>query len=562
MNPETFFDKFGLLADTPNGVQKLRELILQLAVQGKLVAQDSNDEPAAVQIQRIKKEKLVSEAKSILPINAEDLPFELPQSWEWVSFRNIVEFNIGRTPKTSASEYWSNNGIPWVSIADMQHHGTISTTKKTVSQRAATDVFKVSPVPAGTILMSFKLTIGKISILGIDAYHNEAIISIHPAFPESKDFIYRILPQVALGGKINDAIKGKTLNSGSLTNLLIPFPPLAEQLRIVAKVDQLMTLCDEFEARQQKKQEARLRLNSAALDKLLTAHEPAEFANHWQRVCDNFDLLYDNPETVGELRKAILQLAVQGKLVRQDENDEPAAVLLEKIKAEKERFVKEKRIKIINTLPLIKSKEESFKLPDGWEFVRLGEIVLKLGAGSTPKGGKEIYQNKGIKFLRSQNVWNRGLFLQNVAYISSEIHQRMNGTLVKPGDILLNITGASIGRCAIVPDDFDEGNVNQHVTIVRLIDKTLRYYMHICLISPLIQDTIMDVQVGISREGLSISQLKEFLIPLPPYEEQHRIVAKVDQLMALCDELEAKLRQSQTDGGILMEAVVAGLVGA
>jgi len=138
----------------------------------------------------------------------------------------------------------------------------------------------------------------------------------------------------------------------------------------------------------------------------------------------------------------------------------------------------------------------------------------------------------------------------------------MNGTVVKPGDILLNITGASIGRSALVPDDFDEGNVSQHVAIIRLIDNTLSYYLHLYLISPFIKNKIMDVQVGISREGLSMSRLKDFLIPIPPLSEANRIVAKVDQLMALCDELDAGLVQEQTDGGKLMEAVVHHVLAA
>lgn len=179
-------------------------------------------------------------------------------------------------------------------------------------------------------------------------------------------------------------------------------------------------------------------------------------------------------------------------------------MLLEKIKAKKEWLIKEKKIKKSEPLPLIEADEIPFDLPDSWEWIRLGEIVQKLGAGSTPKGGKAIYSNSGIKFLRSQNVWNDGLRLDSVAHIIPEIHQRMDGIVIESGDILLNITGASIGRSAVVPSNFDEGNVSQHVAIIRLIDKSIRNYIHLCLISPLIQDTIVDVQVGISREGLSM----------------------------------------------------------
>jgi type I restriction enzyme S subunit len=136
----------------------------------------------------------------------------------------------------------------------------------------------------------------------------------------------------------------------------------------------------------------------------------------------------------------------------------------------------------------------------------------------------------------------------------------MNGTFVEQGDILLNITGASIGRSSIVPDNFDEGNVNQHVSIIRLIDKTIREYIHLCIISPYIQNLIMSEQVGISREGLSMNRLKEFLIPIPPLAEQKRIVEKVEHLMGLFDELESKLRSSRGDSEKLMDSVVKGLL--
>ncbi len=171
-----------------------------------------------------------------------------------------------------------------------------------------------------------------------------------------------------------------------------------------------------------------------------------------------------------------------------------------------------------------------------------------------------LHQQSGVKFLRSQNVWDDGLRLENVAYISPEIHQRMSGTFVEASDILLNITGASIGRSSLVPDDIGEANVSQHVAIIRLIDKSIRFFVHLCLISPLVQASIMQTQVGISREGLSMRSLKDFLIPLPPLEEQKRIVAAVNRLMTLCDELEAGLRRAEEDGERLLRAAMRSLL--
>ncbi|MGE1054632.1 restriction endonuclease subunit S [Bacillus cereus] len=264
-------------------------------------------------------------------------------------------------------------------------------------------------------------------------------------------------------------------------------------------------------------------------------------------LLNQFDIIFDSSESVQELEALILDMAIRGKLVSQDTSDEPASILLEKIKKEKEQLIQEKKIKKEKILPQIKEEEKPFDLPDGWEWVRLQSLIKKIGAGSTPRGGKAVYVDKGVKFIRSQNVWNDGLYLNGVAYITEEINNKMSGSIVKPNDLLLNITGGSIGRCCIVPSNFDVGNVNQHVSIIRLVDNndTLRQYLHCCLISSYIQKTIMSTQVGISREGLSISKLSGFLIPIPPLNEQKRIVEKLNQLMCFCDKLKERLEKKQ-----------------
>ncbi len=256
-------------------------------------------------------------------------------------------------------------------------------------------------------------------------------------------------------------------------------------------------------------------------------------------LLEHFDLLAGSVGGVAKLRELILSLAVRGRLVPQAPSDEPASELLKRIRAEKDRLIAEGKIKRDKPLAAIGEEEKPYELPEGWEWIRLNALLSKIGAGSTPLGGKEVYTLSGVKFLRSQNVWNEGLRLTDVAFIPSETHMRMSGTVVLPKDILFNITGASIGRCALVSDDFDEANVSQHVTIIRPTLSEVRQFLHLVLISNHVQQTVMDVQVGVSREGLSIGKLGQFLIPLPPLAEQSRIVAKVEELMALCDRLEA-----------------------
>jgi type I restriction enzyme S subunit len=263
-------------------------------------------------------------------------------------------------------------------------------------------------------------------------------------------------------------------------------------------------------------------------------------------LLDNFELLAETVGSVAKLRVLVLQLAVMGKLVEQDATDKPACNLLQEIETKRTALIEDGEIRDAETDPTINPNALPFPIPENWTWCKLDRVMRKMGAGSTPLGGKKVYVDDGTVFLRSQNVWNGGLRLDDVARISESTHAAMRGTWVEPGDVLLNITGASIGRCAVVPDDFTPANVSQHVAILRLIDKRLRSFVHLCAISPFFQDTIMRVQVGVSREGLSMTRLREFPLPLPPLAEQRRIVVKVNQLLALCDELEAR-QQAQAD---------------
>lgn len=241
---------------------------------------------------------------------------------------------------------------------------------------------------------------------------------------------------------------------------------------------------------------------------------------------------------IKKLRELVLDLATRGKLTPQDPNDEPAIKIVEKIDETRKKLLKAGSIKKVSKLPPIPQEEIPFAAPTGWLWIRLGELTEKIGSGATPRGGKNAYVESGIPFLRSQNIWNDGIHLHDVAYINPKTHERMSNTHVLPKDILLNITGASLGRCTVVPASLDAANVSQHVTIIRAVEPIDRQYLHYLMLSPYAQSLIWGRQVGMAREGLSKKVLEQFEIPLAPLAEQHRIVQKVDELMALCDRLE------------------------
>lgn len=226
--------------------KQLHRSILQYAMEGKLVEQDPTDVPASELLKTISaekaqliKEKKIKRSKKMPEITQEEKPFKIPESWEWTRFGDLVHFNLGKTPKRAVTEYWINGQIPWISIADMKSP-SLSKTEEKITNEAFKDVFKNKLVPKGTLLMSFKLSIGKVGILKTDAVHNEAIIDIYPYMNDqnvTRDYLFTFLPLISNAGKFNNAIKGKTLNKTSMTNMLIPLPPFEEQKRIVAKID-------------------------------------------------------------------------------------------------------------------------------------------------------------------------------------------------------------------------------------------------------------------------------------------------------------------------------------
>lgn len=255
---------------------------------------------------------------------------------------------------------------------------------------------------------------------------------------------------------------------------------------------------------------------------------PAQLLAHFNRISDA-------PDAIPRLRSFILDLGVRGKLVEQNTKDEPASKLIDRIEAKKSPS----GVARGNT-KLGASDEVPFEIPPNWVWNRLGNLCSKTGSGSTPRGGKSVYKQNGVPFIRSQNVYNDGLRLDEVAYISHQTHEKMSGTALEPGDLLLNITGGSIGRCCVVPSGLGEANVSQHVAIIRVAIDGIQCYLHKLILSPYFQSFVLSEQTGAGRGGLPKNRMDRIPVAVPPFAEQYRIVAKIDELMSLCDRLEAE----------------------
>jgi len=533
MKLETFFDNFETLAEAPNAVKKLRELILQLAIQGKLVPQDEKDEPARIEID---KKRLIQKRSLSLPNISEkndimDLKFKIPENWYWYRLSDVIFFQEGPGIR---NWQFKSQGIKLLNVANILPNGNLflENSDKFVSEDEFNEKYKHFLIEEGDLLFAASGgSWGKSAWFkdpGYGVMLNTSTIRLR--FYSDKfepNYLKYYLDSSFFKKQMILQLVGQQPNFGSthLSRAYIPIPPLEEQTRIIARVDQLMSLCDELEVRQQKKHESCANINSAALDRLLVARAPEGFAQGWRRISDNFDLLYDAPENVGALRQSILQLAVMGKLVVQDERDEPARVLLKSI-----------RDQIKKSSNSIEENEILYEIPKTWEWVRLGEIfVFEYGDG-LPKSKRAENENAKFPVYGSNGI---------VGYHDEYL-------IDKPG-IIVGRKG-SCGALNICFEPFWATDVSYYIIPPAGINLKFAYILLKSL-------NLERLGKGI-KPGLNRNEAYQLVTSLPPLAEQRRIVTKVDQLMSLCDELEAGLMRSQADSERLMEAVVGRMLAA
>lgn len=477
--------------------QELKNSILQLAVQGKLVPQCKDDEPASELLKHIRaeKQKLGIKEKSLPAISEDEIPFDIPESWEWVRLNDISSITSGGTPARTNSSFWNGN-IPWVKIGDIRNK-YISTTEEKISEQGLNSS-SAKIFPKGTILYTIFATIGTVGILNIDAATNQAVAGVTFFGEYSRDYMYYVL----IGLKDIFVSKGKgmaqmNINLTILKNTPIPIPPLAEQKRIVEKIEELMPLIEEYG----KAEEQLSKLNAEFPDKL---------------------------------RKSILQQAVQGKLTERDPADEPASELLKRIKVEKEALIKAGKIKKEKPLPKITEDDKPFDIPDTWEWVRLSEVIdVRDGTHDTPK-----YLPNGYPLITGKDFYNGYFELNKTQYISKEDYEEIiKRSKVDVGDILFSMIGGNIGSMIRISEDnyFDMAIKNVALFKQYVKSETLSYYLFYFLQSQI--DRMRKSAKGGAQPFVPLNLLRSYPFPLPPLAEQKRIVKQVEELLALCDEL-------------------------
>lgn len=520
------------------GIDKLRALILDLAVRGKLVPQDPADESAPDLLQRITAERaLLVKARKIrdkasLPDVANDqAPFGIPTTWRWVKLANIADFSAGRTPPRNEPSYWNNGDNAWVSIADIDDGQVLTSTKETVSNEAKERIYALEPEAAGTILMSFKLTIGKICRLGIPAFHNEAIVAVRPFVPDLDRFLFKVLPRFARQGDTKSAIMGATLNRESISGILLPLPPLAEQYRIVDKVDELMALCDRLEAGTCEAIEAHQLLVKELLATLSASRDASELAENWARIETHFDALFVTEDSIDQLKQTILQLAVMGRLSHQMKGDDKSNQHDLRPDDQAESF----------DLKSFHARARLFPLPDGWLILPLSRVCTNIVdcPHTTPQWTEE-----GCICVKSDQVKPGFLDLASPNYVSEETFiERIERLEPQENDILFKREGGILGVAARIPPN-TKLCLGQRLMLVRATKAVLPEFLELVLNSKWITDFALEKTTGGAAPRVNMAIVRAFPIPVPPLSEQVRIIAKVGELMALCDAYSSLAREA------------------
>ena len=537
-----------LLAGAPDGIKKLRELILELAVRGKLVPQDADDEPASELLRRtqVEKERLIAEGKvrpeKLLVGGSEsEVPFGVPAGWVWSSLAQIALVN----PRNSAEDALAVSFVPMTLIGTnfdgihAQESRLWGEVKQGFTHFAEGDVGVAKITPC---FENSKACVFSSLTNGLGAGTTELHI-IRP-LPNSIDPRYVLAfvksPQFLCVGetRMTGTAGQKRLPKDFVESNPFPLPPLAEQRRIVAKVDELMALCNRLEARQADAESAHAQLVEALLGSLTQARYPNDFATSWQRLSQHFHTLFTTESSIDALKQTVLQLAVMGKLVPQESKDELASDLLKRIGVERRQLVVEKVIRAGKELPAVEQDEAWFELPKTWAWVRLGQIG-DWGAGATPARGNLDYYGGEIPWFKSGEL-SADFIDQSEESVTELALKDCSLRRNRVGDVLVAMYGATIGKTAILAVP---ATTNQAVCACTPFNGLFNRYLLLTLKA--LKSNFIGQGAGGAQPNISREKIIATVIGLPPEAEQHRIVAKVDQLMALCDKLKSRLTQAR-----------------
>ena len=545
MNAERLLTHYEKISDASDAIPRLRQFILELAVRGKLVEQDSKDRPAVTFDGAI--------CAKVIP------PFDVPNNWNWTRLCALGRVVGGRTPSMARDDYWDGE-IPWVSPKDMKidyvSEAQMSITEAAIAGSAA------NIVPARSVLFVVRGMIlahsFPIAVTRVPVAINQDMKALVLQNTDMADYVLWMLKGMKseMLRRVRRSSHGTCrIERSDYKDFLVPVPPFAEQYRIVTKVNELMTLCGQLQSERTEREVARDRMTASIISRLNTPDpDLATFQNHAAFALENLTLLTARPDQIKHLRQTIFNLAIRGKLVPQNPIDEPASALLERIALEKARLAKTGEIKKDKRHQPTVEDQGKFQIPPSWCWCRLGSLSKVVTSGS--RDWAKYYSNEGAVFVRMGNLSkdNYQLRLDNIQRVKAPSVGEGTRTRLEAGDLLISITG-DVGMLGLIPENFGEAYINQHTAMVRPMDEMKGRYLPELFRSPFAQEQFNAPQRGI-KNSFRLTDITEFLVPLPPLAEQHRIVAKADELMGLCDQLEQRLTTGTDARQRLLDAVL------
>lgn len=483
--------------------EQLKASILQYAIQGKLVEQrpeEGTGEELYQQIQaekqRLIKEKKIKKEKTLAEITEGEIPFDIPDSWKWVKLGDCTGYAQTKekvSPKDITGDMWS------LDLEDVQKDtGAILVKTKASERKISGDKVKFHK---GQVLYSKLRPYLKKILVAPDGGICTPELVPFDTYLIDENYIAYVLRSPHIDYVINSVtygVKMPRVGTDTMTNLLIPLPPLAEQKRIVAKIEELLPYVDCY---------------AAAYEKL-----------------EQFNAKF--PE---DMKKSILQYAIQGKLVEQREEEGTGEELYRQIQAEKKRLIKEGKIKKEKPLPEIAEDEIPFDIPGSWKWVRIGTVATILGGKRIPAGRKLSSNDTGYIYIRVSDMKDGYVSTENLQYVPEDIFPSISKYIIHKEDVFITVAG-TIGRVGKIPPELDGANLTENADklVFSLMDQD---WLIKCMQSSLVQNQIADATTKVGQPKLAIIRIQNMLIPLPPLSEQKRIVAKLEEILPLCERL-------------------------
>ncbi|EBX1508396.1 restriction endonuclease subunit S [Salmonella enterica subsp. enterica serovar Stanley] len=515
------------------GIKKLRELILELAVRGKLVPQDPNDEPASELLKRIAAEKAelvkqgkIKKQKPLPEISEEEKPFELPEGWEWARLPQIYIPHSESSHKVKSSD-----------IIDEGRHPVIEQNAEFISGYSNNSELLININNPVIIFGDHTRNIKYIDFDFIVGADGVKILS--PVIINEKYFYWQLK-----SFKIES--RGYSRHYKMLNEKLFSLPPLCEQIRIVTKVEELMSLCDQLEQHSLTSLDTHQQLVETLLTTLTDSQNADQLAENWSRISEHFDTLFTTEASIDALKQTILQLAVMGKLVPQDPNDEPASELLKRITQEKAQLVKDGKMKKQKPLPPISDEEKPFELPDGWEWVKLGNILHDIKYGTSQKCD---YNISGYPVLRIPNIVKGIIDLADIKYGALTDSELKDLTLNKNDLLFIRSNGSTniVGQSTLVQHDLKDHAYAGYIIRVRLHNEYINArYINMVMKSNLIREQIEGpIRTTTGVKNINSNELMGLLVPLPPKNEQGIIIKKINEIDTTLSNLKVSIQSAQ-----------------